>query len=30
MLRVITLCVGLLALLAGPFGVHAQETVKKR
>jgi branched-chain amino acid transport system substrate-binding protein len=28
MLRVITLCVGLLALLAGPFGVHAQETVK--
>jgi branched-chain amino acid transport system substrate-binding protein len=28
MLRVITLCVGLLALLAGVFGVHAQETVK--
>jgi branched-chain amino acid transport system substrate-binding protein len=28
MLRAITLCVGLFALLAGPFGVHAQETVK--
>ena len=28
MLRAITLCVGLLALLAEPFGVHAQETVK--
>jgi branched-chain amino acid transport system substrate-binding protein len=28
MLRAITLCAGLLALLAGPFGVHAQETVK--
>jgi branched-chain amino acid transport system substrate-binding protein len=28
MLRSITLCVGLLALLAGPSGAHAQETVK--
>ncbi len=28
MLRAVTLCVGLFALLAGPFGVHAQETVK--
>jgi branched-chain amino acid transport system substrate-binding protein len=28
MFRAITLCVGLLALLAGPSGSHAQETVK--
>jgi branched-chain amino acid transport system substrate-binding protein len=28
MLRSITLCVGLVALLAGPSGAHAQETVK--
>ena len=28
MLRAVTLCVGLFALLAGPFGVDAQETVK--
>ena len=28
MLRAVTLCVGLFALLAGPVGVHAQETVK--
>ena len=28
MLRAVTLCVGLFALLAGPVSVHAQETVK--
>jgi branched-chain amino acid transport system substrate-binding protein len=28
MLRAVTLCVGLFALLAGAVGVHAQETVK--
>ena len=28
MLRAITLCLGLFALLAGPSGAHAQETIK--